>query len=237
RRLAEAALAVKTAEATLDAARRRLDQFQRVSETQARGEAVLEVRAPLAGHVTEVFTAPGSFVEVGAPLFRVTDTTQVWIEAAIAEIDVPRLGTPRAAEFRVDGLTEPIVLGPEALVARGQLVDPVSRTLTVAYAADNAGGRVPVGAFARARIATDDERPALAVADSALVDDGGTTVVFVQVEGEAFERRVVRLGLRDRGFVEVLSGVADGEWVVTRGAWSVKLAASSGTIPAHGHAH
>jgi membrane fusion protein, heavy metal efflux system len=47
----------------------------------------------------------------------------------------------------------------------------------------------------------------------------------------------VRLGVRDRGFVEVLSGVRAGEHVVTRGAWSVKLAASSGSIPAHGHSH
>lgn len=65
----------------------------------------------------------------------------------------------------------------------------------------------------------------------------GMFVVFVQVEGEAFERRVVRLGARDRGYVEVLGGLHAGEHVVTRGAWSVKLAASSGSIPAHGHAH
>jgi multidrug efflux pump subunit AcrA (membrane-fusion protein) len=61
--------------------------------------------------------------------------------------------------------------------------------------------------------------------------------VFVQVEGEAFERRVVRIGARDRGFVEVSTGVSPGEHVVSRGAWSVKLAASSGAIPAHGHSH
>ncbi|MBK7153248.1 MAG: efflux RND transporter periplasmic adaptor subunit, partial [Sandaracinaceae bacterium] len=65
----------------------------------------------------------------------------------------------------------------------------------------------------------------------------GMFVVFVQIEGEAFERRVVRLGARDAGYVEVLSGVLAGEHVVTIGAWSVKLAASSGAIPAHGHAH
>ncbi|MBK8588870.1 MAG: hypothetical protein IPN77_07035 [Sandaracinaceae bacterium] len=86
-------------------------------------------------------------------------------------------------------------------------------------------------------IANGDARSALTVPESALVDDNGMFVVFVQIEGEAFERRVVRLGARDSGHVEVLSGVLAGEHVVTIGAWSVKLAASSGAIPAHGHAH
>jgi multidrug efflux pump subunit AcrA (membrane-fusion protein) len=86
-------------------------------------------------------------------------------------------------------------------------------------------------------IVNGEERTALAVPESALVDDSGMFVVFVQVEGEAFERRVVRLGARDRGYVEVLGGLRAGDHVVTRGAWSVKLAASSGSIPAHGHAH
>jgi membrane fusion protein, heavy metal efflux system len=107
----------------------------------------------------------------------------------------------------------------------------------VVFALDNASARLPVGAFARVFIVNGEERKALAVPESALVDDSGTPVVFVQVEGESFERRVVRLGARDRGYAEVLSGAKAGEHIVTRGAWSVKLAASSGSIPAHGHSH
>jgi multidrug efflux pump subunit AcrA (membrane-fusion protein) len=60
---------------------------------------------------------------------------------------------------------------------------------------------------------------------------------YVQTEGESFERRIVRLGVRDREYVEVLSGVEPGEHVVTRGAYAVKLAAAGTQVPAHGHAH
>ena len=57
------------------------------------------------------------------------------------------------------------------------------------------------------------------------------------VEGEAFERRPLRLGIRSHGWVEVLDGVAAGERVATKGAYEVKLASASGSVPAHGHAH
>jgi multidrug efflux pump subunit AcrA (membrane-fusion protein) len=167
----------------------------------------------------------------------VTDVTQLWLEARVPESDASRVGVIRGAALSVEGSDENVELPAEALVGRGHLVDPVSRTLPVLFAVDNAGGRLAVGTFARAFIVNGDERRVLTVPESSLVDDGGIVVVFVQVEGEAFERRVVRLGARDRGWVEVLAGVSPAEHVVSRGAWSVKLAASSGAIPAHGHSH
>ncbi|MEN9577481.1 MAG: hypothetical protein RJA70_490 [Pseudomonadota bacterium] len=237
RRVLDAVHLADSAQASLTTAQRRLSQFSRVQRTAGRGEGVVQLRAPLAGTITAVNTAAGAFVEAGTPLFRVTDTTQLWLEARVAEVDVPMLGTPRGAAFFVEGTDTAIELGADSLVARGHVIDPISRTLELNFAVDNAGSRFAVGTFARAFISTGDERSALAVPVSAVVDDNGVFVVFVQVEGEAFERRPLRLGTRDRGYVEVVSGVRPGEHVVTRGAWSVKLAAASGAIPAHGHSH
>ena len=72
---------------------------------------------------------------------------------------------------------------------------------------------------------------------SAIVDDAGRPIVFVQVEGEAFERRPVTLGTREGELVQVLSGVKPGEHIVTKGAYLVRLASLSTSVPAHGHVH
>ena len=78
---------------------------------------------------------------------------------------------------------------------------------------------------------------ALVVPVSAIIDDGGRPVVFVQLEGEAFARRPVKPGIRESDFVQVLEGLRPGDRVVTRGAYLIRLAALSTQIPAHGHVH
>jgi multidrug efflux pump subunit AcrA (membrane-fusion protein) len=72
---------------------------------------------------------------------------------------------------------------------------------------------------------------------SSVVDDAGRPIVFVQVEGETFERRPVTLGEREGEFVQVTAGLTNGERVVTRGAYLIRLASLSTQVPAHGHVH
>jgi len=237
RRVEDAVHAAEEARAALEGAKRRLDQFRRVERTSGGGAGTVPLRAPLLGTVTAVHVAPGTFVEAGAALFRVTDLTQVWLDVRVPQVDLGKIAEARGVSFQGEGADRVVELPAEALVARGHALDPTTRTLPLSFAVDNAGGQFVLGEDCRAFLATGDERRAIAVPDSALIDDGGTFVVFVQVEGESFERRVLRLGVRDRGYVEVLSGVTSGEHVATRGAWALQLAASSGTIPAHGHSH
>ena len=237
RRLQDAVHATKEAQASLEAARRRLEQFRRVPRAAGTSDAAVSLRAPLQGTITEVHVAPGSYVEAGAPLFRVTDVRNLLLEVDVAEADVGRVGTVAGGSFRVDGIDEPIELASDGLVSRGVQIDPRSRTLPLWYAIDTTSRPLLLGASAQVLLAIGEARAAIAVPESALVEDGGPFVVFVQVGGETFERRVARLGVRDRGLVEVLSGVQRGEHVVTRGAWSLKLAMSSSSVPAHGHAH
>jgi cobalt-zinc-cadmium efflux system membrane fusion protein len=71
----------------------------------------------------------------------------------------------------------------------------------------------------------------------AIVEDNGSPVLYVQIGGESFERRPVRLGDRASGFVRVIGGLKSGERVVTRGAHLIRLASLAGSAPAHGHVH
>ena len=67
--------------------------------------------------------------------------------------------------------------------------------------------------------------------------DGGRPTAFVLVHGEAFQKRVLDLGIRDGPLVEVRAGISEGDRVVTRGAYLVKLAAASPASFGAGHAH
>jgi cobalt-zinc-cadmium efflux system membrane fusion protein len=61
----------------------------------------------------------------------------------------------------------------------------------------------------------------LAVSASAIVDEDGKPVAFVQLAGETFKKRYLKLGQKEHGFIQVLSGLSEGEYVVTQGAYAV----------------
>ena len=195
------------------------------------------MRAGLAGTVIGVHAAPGSFIEEGAPLFEIADLDRLWLVVAVPAVHAAEVTAPKGVWFEVEGIEEPMSLGAEALVATAGALDERTRTLRVTYVIPNPDGTLRPGMYARAHVVTGESAAVPAIPVSAIVDDGGTDVVYVQPSGESFERRVVRLGVKDRGLVEVVSGVTPGEWVVSRGALAVKLASMSTELPAHGHAH
>jgi cobalt-zinc-cadmium efflux system membrane fusion protein len=88
-----------------------------------------------------------------------------------------------------------------------------------------------------AHVFTGKSVDSVAVPVSAIVRDSGVPVVYVEVGGESFQRRVVQLGIRDGDYIEVRNGVTNGERVVSKGAYLVKLAASGPAEAGHGHAH
>jgi multidrug efflux pump subunit AcrA (membrane-fusion protein) len=87
------------------------------------------------------------------------------------------------------------------------------------------------------RLRTGFARSALAVPASAVIDEGGQTVVYVQVEGEAFERRPVTTGLRSGALIAVTGDLKPGERVVSVGAAAVRAAGQSPAAFGEGHAH
>jgi RND family efflux transporter MFP subunit len=233
RRVVEARNQEQLARAELESARKRLAPYQG-------GGGGLALRAPVSGTVADVKAAAGAAVEAGQPLFHIADLKQLWLEARIPESQLGRLKNPSGAWFRVPGFDQifDLVVGKNArLIALGGVVDKDSRSVPLVLAFDNPRGQLRVGMAVQAYVLTDAVREALAVPASALIDDAGQMVAFVQKSGEAFERRTLVLGARDGDFVEVKSGLAEGERVVTLGAYDVRLAATAPAAIGHGHAH
>jgi len=180
-------------------------------------------------------------VHSDAAVFTILNTDTVLIEAQIPEADLGRLGSSHGATYEtsdVPGTFAPILdNGGGRLVYLGTSVDPKPRTVPLVYEAPNPNGRLRIGMTLNVYVETAQVEKALVVPVSALVDEDGRASAFVQVAGETFEKRDLTLGIRDGEFVQVLSMVAEGERVVTKGAYAIRLASVSATIPAHGHAH
>ena len=209
----------------------------------ARGPGSWRLSSPIDGTLVEVSAMPGATVSPGETLFRIVDTRELWLVARVPEQDVPRLEPQRDASFQIAGLDTwtPIRLGGESpsaiLVTVGSTVAPDSRTVDVIYALAGQDEAIRVGATASVRVPVGRATQGLAVQRSALVDQDGRAVVYVQIEGEHFEERNIRTGARDGNWVAVTDGLQKGERVVTRGAHLVRLAGRSSGDVSHGHVH
>ncbi len=224
--------------AELTAAQRRLQQYGRVQLAAAPGsEGGITVRAPISGTLVAVDVAPGMFLEEGREMFHIVNLDQLWLEVRVPEARIGSSEKATGAWFEVEGFSEPFQVDSDRVVSTGGVVDERTRTVSVIFEIDNPGRRLRVGMFARAHLLTGAPVLGVAIPTEAVIDDGGQSVVFVHSGGESLQRRVVSLGVRERGWVEVIDGVSSGERVVTRGAFMVKLAASATEAPAHGHAH
>ena len=226
-----------TAQAELAAAKRRLSQHGRAYRAGAQKGGGIAVRAPITGTVVSVGVAPGVFVDEGQEILHVIDLSRLWLDVRVPEVNIGRVENAVGAWFEVEGFDQSFEVPADRVVASGGVVDPRSRTVSLVFDVDNPERRLRVGMFARVHVLTGAPASKLALPVSAVVEDRGLDIVFVQVGGESYEQRMVELGARDGGYAEVVRGLRAGERVVVKGAFAVKLAASGSSIPAHGHAH
>jgi membrane fusion protein, heavy metal efflux system len=236
KRLDEARSVEEQARARFAAAEASLTQYDAAragAATDAEGSFV--VRAPVSGVIAQRNATTGANVAAGAVLFRVVDASQVHVVGQIPEAEAGRARLARAAEIEIAGQPDRILAG--RLVSTGKVLDQQSRTLPITFAFDNRTLGIPVGQAVFLHLLMDSTAPKPVVPAAAIVDDAGRPIVFVQREGETFERRAVTLGPRSGDLVQITDGVKPGDRVVTKGAYLVRLASLSTSVPAHGHVH
>ena len=230
--------------------RQALTQFQTINEiiqidtasVDAYGNSEssyrFEMKAPIAGTVLESYIRPGMQVKAGEPLFRIADMSRMWLSVHVPAAKRSAIENPGTAVFYVQG-NEKMYGMDEVngrLLTAGKQVDPQTRTLSLIYEIDNRED-LHSGLFVTAEIDTDLKENVIAIPESALTEEEGNFVVFVQIAGESFEKRTITTGVKNKGWVEVLSGLEEGEHLVTINPYQVKLASLSSEAPAHGHSH
>lgn len=201
------------------------------------GEAgLLSLTAPIDGQVIDWRVKPGQRLQAGDHLMAIADPSIVWLRVNVYESDFRGLGTPVGAW--INSGDEGWVVPPAAMkvLTSGGALDPVTRTVPILLEIANADGRLTINESTPVELYADDGAIATTVPRSALYEDEGLDIVFVQTGGESFAKRVVELGPAFGDRVGILAGVEPGERVVVRGGYHVKLAATTAEI-GHGHAH
>jgi cobalt-zinc-cadmium efflux system membrane fusion protein len=236
-----ARVAREVAAARLVAADRQLALYRGTQTGTAGGgnASSFELRSPVDGVVFFADVMPGAVVDVGRKLVSVVNADRLWLEAKVFESDAPRVESSPGASFTVSGFEREFTIDGQngRRVAVGAVVDRATRTVPVIFELANSEHSLKPGMFARVTLFTGATVRGLAVPESAVVDDHGKPTVFVMEGGESFFKRAIRPGVRSGGFVQVLDGLKEGDRIVTRGAYEMKLSTATGAIPEHGHQH
>jgi cobalt-zinc-cadmium efflux system membrane fusion protein len=237
RSLSEAVLAIEEARAGRRAAERRLAQLAAVQSVDGAESSAIKIRAPHDGQVRLVYVRAGTYVSADEPLLELVDPSGRIIEVDVPEVEAGRLDKVRGARVQIDGREAAFELTAEARIAAPLGVDDVRHTIPLWWRLGDAAKDLPAGLAVRAQLWTGESEQQIAVPRSALVQDAGLFVVYVQIDGENFSRRPVRLGARDGDRVAILEGLKENESVAVEGAYLLKLAGLKDAAPDHGHGH
>jgi len=184
-------------------------------------EATVDVRAPIAGVVTERMANEGLNVEPSTPLVTVTDLSTVWVVVDVYEKDLRHVPVGRAVQITTTVYPERIIEGRVSFI--DPQVSPETRTAKARIEVTNARGDLRLGMYAEARFAATGT-PVPLVPRTAVQHIGDRTVVYLAHPQKpvTFIEREVKLGSTVGDQLSVLSGVNAGDAVVSEGSFGVR---------------
>jgi multidrug efflux pump subunit AcrA (membrane-fusion protein) len=189
--------------------------------------------------VAEVLVSPGSHVSAGTTLLRLIQERPVWVRTALTPDDAARL-TDRIAGLVLDigASSDPLVLPATdlRLVAVAPEVDSRTGAVDTLIEIERSVDELKPGLLATAQILLPGSVEGLVVPDSAVIDDAGVSVIYVQLDGETFARREVEVRYR-QGELVLVDGVLPGERITTVGGGAIRRASllASGSVEGHVH--
>ena len=182
------------------------------------------ILSPLNGVVIRRHVQAGAFSKAGAAIFTVADVSTLLAKAVVGEGQLAELTLGKSVNVKVDALKGQEFKGRVTRLSPAASVP--TRTFTAEVSIPNPGEQIKVGMFANADIVGQERKNVLAVPESALVMREDQKTVFVVAEENRVVQKVLKLGDAAGGYVEVLSGVKEGERIIVAGQHKLKDGAS-----------
>ncbi len=189
-----------------------------ISRIEQSGEVrrTVLLKSQVTGVVTHKAVVEGDKVGPGMDLLHITDLSQIWVEAAVYESEIPLLQLRQKAELELDYQPEYKLEGEVDFIY--PYLDRKSQANNVRLIFNNPELVLKPDMSATVRIFAPTAKDSLAVPAEAVLHSGIRDIVFVSQGKGTFEPREVKTGIESNdGFVQVISGLFDGERVVVSG--------------------
>jgi cobalt-zinc-cadmium efflux system membrane fusion protein len=214
----------KTAQGTLTAARNKLrviigrsqEEVDRV-ERERVVNPLITINSPIDGTIVARKVGPGQYVrsDLGDQLYGIADLSTMWLKANVAEVDSPLVRVGQAIQVSVNALPNRVF--DARIIAIGATSDASTRRVMVRSEVPNPDRVLKSEMFATFKIAIGDGEPAPSVPVDAVIRQNDDAFVWVEDKPMHFKRRKIEVGLEQNGRLQVVSGLAANESVVSRG--------------------
>ena len=184
----------------------------------------LPVFSPINGYILERNINTGEFIYTNTIIFKVLDSSSLWIDSEIYEKDFTKIKTGQTVNITTSAYPGEIFTGKIFYISN--TFHQETRTFDIRFSFDNRKNLLKPGMTVNSRIKTGDT-PGLILPSSSVLDDEGEKIIFIAVKENTYERREVEAELlRNKEYV-IKKGLSPGEEVVIEGAFELRSAASS----------
>lgn len=199
----------------------------------------VSVTVPIDGQIAEVFVTPGEVVEAGETLARLVRVEPLWVEVFL-QPDMAGMfdGQPAGLFVRAANNATPVSFDRSRvrLVSRSPEVSRRTGTVTCIFEVTGAIEELRLGSAVEAEVFLPETQHGVVIPTSAVVDDGGIPVAYVQADGEGFVRHEVQVQMR-QGNSLLVDGLAPGQRLVTLGGAAIRRATLVSSGVGEGHVH
>ena len=199
----------------------------------------VSVKAGMSGYVKNISVTQGDYVSMGQPIMTITQTRRLMLRADMPQQRYGQLKTVSTANFRPASDNKIYRLKDlnGKLLSYGKTAQQTGPYITVTFEFDNVGDLM-AGTYADVYLIGSERQGVISIPKTSLTEEQGIYHVYTKVKGEkdAYLKREVTIGQDNGQRVEIISGLHNGDEVVTKGTYQIKLASIQTTIP-HGHSH
>ena len=215
-------------------------EYDNIQKLFVKGEKRHLITNSAAGFVSQLLVQEGQFVKAGQQLASILKTSRVQVKVDVSPRYRSMLPSVISANFvnPYNDKAYPLSDMEGEIISFGRMTSHKEGHYIPMYFEINNHPDLLPGAMIEAYLLTQPKAEQLTVPLSAVLEEMGSYVVFIQKSAETFEKQVVEVGSNDGKFMQILDGLAVGDRVVTKGALQIKLASMAGVVDPHaGHSH